>query len=400
MLKETHAVDYVGQSFPEVGWYGKTCLYSLWILLMKSAVRIWWVWNGLDVFFPSLRNQHQQHRTTAQNTSNQLAQCNFHHACSCMGSVLFSNMLKETHTADYVGQSFPEVGWYGKTCLFSLWTLVVKSAVRIWIGLDGFFPSLTSQPTSSTTQPHKIPENNLRNAIFTMFVLAWVLFCFPLCWKKHMQWIMLAKVFPRLVGTVKFVCFLCEFWWWKMQFYRIWIGLDVFFFIAHFATNKQYHTTAQNTSKQLAQCNFHHACSCMGSVLFSNMLKDTHTADYVGQSFPEVGWYGKTCLFSLWTLVVKSAVRIWIGLDGFFPSLTSQPTPAAPHNRTKYQQTTCAMQFSPCLFLHSFSPVFHAERDTYSRLCWPKFSIRLVGTVKFVCFLCEFWWWKVQLEYG
>ena len=161
----------------------------------------------------------------------------------------------------------------------------------------------------------------------------------------------------------------------------------------------QLHTTAQNTSKQLAQCNFHHACSCMGFVLFS-MLKETHTADYVGQSFPEVGWYGKACLFSLWTLVVKSAVRIWIGLDGFIPSLTSQPTPAAPHNRTKYQQTTCAMQFSPCVFLHSFSPVFHAERDTYSRLCWPKFSIRLVGTVKFVCFLCEFWWWKVQLEYG
>ena len=84
---------------------------------MKSAVRIW---IGLDVFFHhSLRNQHQHH-TTAQNTSNQLAQCNFHHVCSYMGSVLFSNMLKETHAVDYVGQSFPEVGWYGKTCLFSL----------------------------------------------------------------------------------------------------------------------------------------------------------------------------------------------------------------------------------------------------------------------------------------
>ena len=117
--------------------------------------------------------------------------------------------------------------------------------------------------------------------------------------------------------------------------------------------------------------------------------------------FPEVGWYGKTCLFSLWTLVVKSAVRIWIGLDVFFPSLTSQPTPAAPHNPTKYQQTTCAMQFSPCLFLHGFCPVFqHAERDTCSWLYWSKFSIRLVGTVKLVCFLCEFCWWKVQLEYG
>ena len=233
----------------------------------------------------SLRNQHQQHHTTAQKTSKQLAQCNFHHACSCIVSLLFSNMLKDTHTVDYVGQSFPEVGWYGKTCLFSLWILVVKSAVIIWM-------------------------------------------------------------------------------W-----------LDVFFSITHFATNKQSHTTAQNTSKQLEQCNFHHVCSCMISVLFSNMLKDTHTADYVGQSFPEVGWYGKTCLFSLWILVVKSAVRIWIGLDDFFPSLTSQPTPAAPHNRTKYQQPTCAMQFSPCLFLHDFCPVFqHAERYTYSRLCWPKFS--------------------------
>ena len=99
--------------------------------------------------------------------------------------------------------------------------------------------------------------------------------------------------------------------------------------------------------------------------------------------------------------MVKSAVRIWIGLDVFFSSLTSQPTPAAPHNRTKYQQPTCAMQFSPCLFLHGFCPVFqHAERDTCSRLCWSQFSIRLVGTVKLVCFLCEFWWWKMQLEYG
>ena len=178
----------------------------------------WWKvqleWMCLDCFFHhSLHHQHEQHHTTAQNTSNQLAPCNFHQVCSCMGSVLFSNMLKETHTADYVGQSFPEVGWYGKTCLFSLWILVVKSAVRIWIGLDGFFP------------PH-----SLRN--------------------QH----------------------------------------------------QQHHTTAQNTSKQLAQCNFHHACSCMGSVLFSIMLKETHAVDYVGQSFPEVGWYGK----NLFVLFVNS----------------------------------------------------------------------------------------------
>ena len=175
----------------------------------------------------------------------------------------------------------------------------------------------------------------------------------------------------------------------------------MFFFIAHFVTNKQYHTTAQNTSKQLAQRNFHHVCSCMISVLFSNMLKNTHTADYVGQSFPEVGWYGRTCLFSLWILVVKSAVRIWIGLDGSFPSLTSQPTPAAPHNRTKYQQTTCAMQFSPCLFLHGFCSVFHyAERNTCSGFCWPKFSrgwlVRQNLFVLFVNSPDE----KMQLEYG
>ena len=70
--------------------------------------------------------------------------------------------------------------------------------------------------------------------------------------------------------------------------------------------------------------------------------------------------------------MVKSAVRIWIGLDVFFFHRSLRNQQAVPHNRTKYQQTTCAMQFSPCLFLHGFCPVFHAERDTYSRLCWPK----------------------------
>ena len=219
--------------FNKVGWYFKTCLFSLWILVVENAVRIW-MW--LDCFFHhSLHHQHQQHHTTAQNASKQLAQCNFHHACSCMGSVQISNMLKDTHTVDYVGQSFPEVGWYGKTCLFSLWILVVKSAVRIWIGLDCFFSSLTSQPTSNTTQPHKIPATNLRNAIFTMLVLAWVLSCFPTCWKRHIQQIMLAKVFPRSVGTLKLVCFLCELWWWKMQF-EYGCGWIVFF-ITHFTTN-------------------------------------------------------------------------------------------------------------------------------------------------------------------
>ena len=61
----------------------------------------------------------------------QLVQWFFPHVCSCMGSVLFYNMLKETGTVDYVGQGFPKVGWYGKTCLNSLLNLVEKSAVRI-----------------------------------------------------------------------------------------------------------------------------------------------------------------------------------------------------------------------------------------------------------------------------
>ena len=174
----------------------------------------------------------------------------------------------------------------------------------------GWFFSLThfATNTSSTTQPHKIPANNLRNAIFTMLFLHGFCPVFQHAERDTYSRLCWSKFSIRLVGTVKLVCFLCKFWWWKMQ--------------------------------------FEYGC-------------------------------------------------VWIV---FFSSLTSPPTPAAPHNRTKCQQTTCAMQFSPCLFLRGFCPVFqHAERDTCSRLCWPKFSIRSVGTVKFVCFLCEFWWWKVQL---
>ena len=216
---------------------------------------------SLDGFFPSLTSQptpaapHHTHKIPANNFAMQFSPCLFLHGfCP-----VFQHAERDT-TADLLDQSFPEVGWYGKTCLFSLLTLVVKSAVRIWIGLDGFF-SLT-----------------------------------------------------------------------------------------HFATNKQHHTTAQNTSKQLAQRNFHHVCSCMISVLFSNMLKDTHTADYVGQSFPEVGWYGKTCLFSLWTLVVKSAVRIWIGLDVFFPhSLRNQ------HQQHHTTAQNTSKQLVQCNFHHAWS---------------------------------------------
>ena len=129
----------------------------------------------------------KQHHTTAQNASKQLAQCSFDHICSCMDPVLFSNVVTETRTVDDVGQGFHEVGRYGKTCLYSLWIPVVKSAVRMWIGLDFFFITHFATNTSSTTQPHKIPANNLRNAIFTMCVLAWVLSCFPTCWKRHIQ---------------------------------------------------------------------------------------------------------------------------------------------------------------------------------------------------------------------
>ena len=129
----------------------------------------------------------KQHHTTAQNASKQLAQCSFDHICSCMDPVLFSNVVTETRTVDDVGQGFHEVGRYVKTCLYSLWIPVVKSAVRIWIGLDFFFITHFATNTSSTTQPHKMPANNLRNAIFTMFVLAWVLSRFPTCWKRHMQ---------------------------------------------------------------------------------------------------------------------------------------------------------------------------------------------------------------------
>ena len=282
MLKETHTVDYVGHSFPEVGWYGKICLFSLWILVVKSAVRIW---IGLDGFFPSLTSQPTpeapHNRTKYQQTTcaMQFSPCLFLH-----GFCPVFHYAERNHAVDYVGQSFPEVGWYGKTCLFSLWILVVKSAVRIWIGLDGFFPALTSQPTPAA------PHNRT----------------------KYQQ------------------------------------------------------TTC---AMQFSPCLFLH-----GFCPVFQHAERNHAVDYVGQSFPEVGWYGKTCLYSLWILLMKSAVRIWIGLDVFFHhSLRKQQ--AAPHNRTKYQQPTCEMQCSPCVFLHGFCPVFqHAERDTCSRLCWPKFS--------------------------
>ena len=67
---------------------------------------------------------------------------------------------------------------------------------------------------------------------------------------------------------------------------RIWVGLDGFFSLTHFATN----TSSTTQPHKIPANNLRHACSCMGSVLFSNMLKETHAVDYVGQSFPEFGW--------------------------------------------------------------------------------------------------------------
>ena len=94
----------------------------------------------------------------------------------------------------------------------------MKSALRIWICLDGFTIRFTTNTTntSSTTQPHRIPTTTSA-FFFPMFVLAWILSCFKTCWKKQVQWIMLAKAFPRLVGRVKLVWTLCAFWWWKVQ---------------------------------------------------------------------------------------------------------------------------------------------------------------------------------------
>ena len=62
---------------------------------------------------------------------------------------------------------------------------LLNSAAKIWLDMIGWFLSAFASPpmsnTSSTTQPHRIPANNLPNAVLTMFVLAWILSCFPAC---------------------------------------------------------------------------------------------------------------------------------------------------------------------------------------------------------------------------
>ena len=144
----------------------------------------------------------------------------------------------------------------------------------------------------------------------------------------------------------------------------------------HFTTNEKHQQ--QNTSKQLAQCSFDHVCSCMDPFLFSSTLTETRTVDDVSQGFPEVGWYGKTCLNCLWILLVKSAVRILMCLDGFFTHFTTHFTTNTTNTTNTTQPyriptTTCAMKFSPCLFLHGFcSGLQHAVRNRYSGLCWPR----------------------------
>ena len=120
------------------------------------------------------------------------------------------------------------------------------------------------------------------------------------------------KISERLKGTVQGVLFSES--WLLNSAAKIWLDMIGWFLSSiHFTTNEQHqqhHATTQNTSKQLAQCSFDHVCSCMDPVLFSSMLTETRTVDDVGQVFPEVGWYGKTCLNSLLNLVVESAVRI------------------------------------------------------------------------------------------
>ena len=109
--------------------------------------------------------------------------------------------------------------------------------------------------------------------------------------------------------------------------------------------------------------------------MLGNMLTETRTVDDVGQGFPEVGWYGKPCLNCLWILLVKSAVKILMCLDGFFTHFTTHFTTNTTNTTQPYRipTTICAMKISPCLFLHGFcSGLQHAVRNRYSGLCWPR----------------------------
>ena len=101
------------------------------------------------------------------------------------------------------------------------------------------------------------------------------------------------KISESLKGTVQSVFFSDS--WLLNSAAKIWLDMIGWFLSSiHFTTNEKHQQ--QNTSKQLAQCSFDHVCSCMDPFLFSSTLTETRTVDDVGQGFPEVGWYGKTCL--------------------------------------------------------------------------------------------------------
>ena len=142
-------------------------------------------------FLHSLHHQHQQHHLTTQNTSKQLAQCNFHHVCSCMNPVLFSNMHAERNT--YSGLCWRRLsrGWLVGWSLFELFVNSGGEKCNENMDMFGWFHhSLHHQHHQHHQQHHATTQNtnnNLSNEIFTMFVLAWVLFWFATCWKKQVQ---------------------------------------------------------------------------------------------------------------------------------------------------------------------------------------------------------------------
>ena len=133
---------------------------------MKSAMRIWTCLDGFTTHFTTnTTNTTQPYRIPTTTCAMKFSPCLFLHG-SCSG---LQHAVRNRYSGFCWPRLFPEVGWYGKTCLNSLLNLV-----------DGFFTHFTTN-TSSTTQPHRIPANNLHNAIFTMFVLAWILSCFQAC---------------------------------------------------------------------------------------------------------------------------------------------------------------------------------------------------------------------------
>ena len=139
-----------------------------WILVMK---KIQFKYNLIySIFFPIIHfttaDKHQQHYTTAQNTSKQLARCNFHHIVLARFCLVFQHAEKNT----YRRLCWPKFSWG--------WLVRYKSFV-VFVSSDGekcnwnmgkfgdFFLTHFTTNTSSTTQPHKIPAKNLRNMQFS-----------------------------------------------------------------------------------------------------------------------------------------------------------------------------------------------------------------------------------------